>query len=117
MIRDILFLSRDHWEDGWTYGDWRQYIARRPDGALQPCRVSGLPVFLMLLGGFAMFPLMATIFAVLSGVPTDDFVWFRIGVATGVGVTLMLPSIILSMTRWRLMTAVAPRSYNGERHF
>lgn len=113
-IKDWFFLSRDHWQDGWTYGDWRQYVARRPDGALQPCRVSGLPFFMAIIGLFCLFPAICGAIFELQGV---DVYWGRVLWASVAGFLLTIPALILWFGPWTLMTAVAPRSYNGLRHF
>jgi hypothetical protein len=34
-----LCHRRDRWIDGWTYGDWRQWICERPGGETQCARV------------------------------------------------------------------------------
>lgn len=36
-----MFLSNasDRWLDSWTYGDWRQWICKRPCGETQCARI------------------------------------------------------------------------------
>lgn len=113
-IKDWLFLSRDHWKDGWTYGDWTQFVARRPDGSVQPCRVSGLPFFMTIIGVFALFPAICGVIFELQGL---DIYWGRVVWTTTAGFGLLLPALLLWLGPWTLMTAVAPRSYDGLRHF
>lgn len=117
-LRDLLFLIRksDMWLDGWTYGDWRQYISRRADGALQPCRISNIPAFLMLLGVFCLFPVITALIMVLAGAAGDIY-WERLIVVTTVGMLMLGTGGFLSTGPWRLVTAVGPRSYDGYRHF
>lgn len=112
--RDLLFITRDFWKDGWTYGDWRQYIARRRDGALQPCRASGIPIFMMLFGGFGLFPALMGVVFTLQGIQP---IWERIATITGISALVFATGLFLCLSPWTLMTAVGPRSYNGQRHF
>lgn len=46
----FIAQRKDFWEDGWTYGDWRQYTYKRPDGQTQCVRISGIPATVMIVG-------------------------------------------------------------------
>lgn len=118
-MRDWLFITHadDYWLDGFTYGDWRQYVARRPDGSLQPCRVSDLPFFLGMMGFFALFPAIFAVIFLWQGLDPAKIAWERAAVSAVVGIVMMIPLAICWTTPWELMTAVAPRSYDGNRHF
>lgn len=56
-LRDLIFFSHrdDHWMDGWTYGDWRQYLCRRPDGSIQCARYLDGFYLLLLVAWFLPF--------------------------------------------------------------
>lgn len=113
MLKDRWFWSKDHWEDGWTYGDWRQYIARRADGSLQPCRVSQVGVLMfaltMSIAGLALY-IVAVVFAHDQ---SDRLNWAVI-------ISMPIPALVLwavHLSGYCLMAAVGPRSYDGWRHF
>lgn len=111
--RDLWFWSKDHWEDGWTYGDWRQYIARRPDGALQPCKVSE---FMTVRDALCFFLIASALLAVaicLWNDRIDLLIWENIIGALVIGGIGFVPRV----RGYTLMAAVGPRSYDGWRHF
>ena len=118
-MKDWLFITQaeDYWLDSWTYGDWRQYVARRRDGSLQPCRVSGLPGVLAAIGFFLMTPILFACLLHWNGMSSEQLAWGRAIVSFFVGTTLCVPWVICWTTKWEIMTAVAPRSYDGQRHF
>jgi hypothetical protein len=74
------FLNRDRGSDSWTYGDWRQYVCRRGDGALQRARVSALWFFATVL-----LPAFAVAFGCLSWIvhqahlPEPNRGWWAVG--------------------------------------
>ena len=113
MLRDYLFLSKDHWEDRWTYGDWRQFVARRPDGALQPSKHSGAGILFSLIGfAFLALTVGITVTAFWIG-EADQVRWPGVVIFFFVGLLPFIPQ----MLGYSLMTAVASRSYDGLRHF
>ncbi len=118
-IKDWLFITHaDSYNlDSWTYGDWRQYVATRSDGSLQPCRISGLPAVSMMLGCVLMMPIIFALIFYFQGVDPEKLAWGRATGAAIIGFVMTIPWIICWTTPWEVMTAVAPRSYDGMRHF
>lgn len=117
MARRELFLSQrpDHWEDGWTYGDWRQYIARRPDGALQCCRVSGVPFFVAVLGLVLVALAMTGGFVGLQD--PDAVHWPRIIAMGALGTLALTVPLLMHWHGICLMVSVGPRQYEKDGHF
>lgn len=99
--------------DSFRYTDQRQYIAKRDDGALQPCVHSLLPLFMSIIGmTFLALVTMAVLMVPLNQINQDrtGVVIFLATFATGIGAGLLFGD-------HRLMYAVGPKSYDGKRHF
>lgn len=98
--------------DGFTYGEWRQYVAFLPDKTAVCCRYALLPTYLMVIGVVLLsLPLMAAYLA-WNGVSVD---WPRtIGIA-GIGLALLAPWTIMWLTPWRLLVAVSEPMTADER--
>jgi hypothetical protein len=109
----IIIRKRALSLDSFRYTDQRQYLAKRDDGAIQPCVHSLLPLFLSIIG-VTLLSLVSM--AVLMVPPekinqtTTPMVLFISFVMTGIGAGLLFGD-------YRLMYAVGPKSYDGKRRF
>lgn len=113
----ILIRKRALHRDGWTGGNYTQYIADRDDGSKQPCKGSMIP-FVMLMIGLVLLELVACVVFLTPMIDPNvrpitnwDYVYkvTVIGfIATGIGVGLLVGN-------YRLMKAVQWRSYDGKR--
>ena len=115
MARYPLFIVRpgDCWEDGWTYGEWRQYICNRPGGQTQCARVSRLQ-------GLLMIPAMAMI--IIPGffmivLPPEVVAWGRTIPTITIGAILLLVMFIANRKGYVLMRAVGPPNDGDRRVF
>ena len=99
-----LFVHREHLhEDGWTYGDWRQYVAFRANGSAVICRLSELPSYLGMLG----FGLLLVV-AMIVLVPHPEHVrWGRLFVFAFVGFLLLAPGLLNWLSPYRLVVALS----------
>jgi hypothetical protein len=99
--------------DSFRYTDQRQYIAKRDDGALQPCIHSMVPLFLSIIGvTFLSLVAMAVLMVPHDNInhTTTPIVLFIAFVMTGIGSGLLFGD-------YRLMYAVGPKCYDGRRRF
>jgi hypothetical protein len=100
--------------DSFRYTDQRQYIAKRDDGALQPCIHSMVPLFLSIIGvTFLSLVAMAVLMVPhdrINHTTTTPIVLFIAFVMTGIGSGLLFGD-------YRLMYAVGPKCYDGRRRF
>ena len=102
----------DCWEDSWTYGDWRQYICRRPNGALQCAKPSILP---LVVTGLALSVLAMAVMGMVM-LPPEKVAWER-AIPAAVVSALVLILMWFAGRNIILMRAVGPRQYNGRRVF
>lgn len=114
-MRDTLFIVHrsNLWEDSWTYGDWRQYMCKRADGALQCARVSGLP---LIIGALAFLVFGSAVMAMVT-MPSALIAWERAIPAAVFGGLVLTGLIAGRLNGFVLMRAVGPRQYNGRRIF
>lgn len=97
--------------DGWTYGDWRQYVAFLPDGSAICCRIAGWPSGLAMVGFVALsLPLMGLFFA-FNGVPVN---WSRIIATALIGLLALVPWAVTWFTRWRFVVPVSGKMWPDE---
>ena len=110
-----LFLCRhcDMWEDSWTYGDWRQYICRRPDGSLVPARHSTLPV-LAAGAGLALFALACLCSWTGAAHPEMEPRWGLLIAMGSVGAALASLPLGQRLLGLALMRRVGPASRRRE---
>jgi hypothetical protein len=102
----------DMWTDSWTYGDWRQYVCKRPDGALQCARPSSIPSISFMMGvALLSMTAIAAALTIWAGVA---IYWERAMVATVLAGALTSPMLL---KRHRLMLSVGPKQYDGVRVF
>jgi hypothetical protein len=104
MKGSYLIIRREALKvDGWTYGDWRQYVAFLDNGDACCVRISALPFVLAMVGFVALcLPAMALFFW-WQGV---DVAWTRVGVLAFIGFCLLGPEAVLAFTTWRLCVIV-----------
>lgn len=97
--------------DGWTYGDWRQYVAFFPDNSARCCRASTLPMSLAMFGlAFAALPVMA-VFMAYQGVPVA---WPNVICTALAGLAMLVPEVVTWLTPWRLMVPVSKKMMPNE---
>lgn len=101
-------------EDSWTYGDWRQYVCTRRDGALQCARISGFQTFIW-LGAMFIGMLAATVAYVAWNVQESLVFWNRVYAMLGVSAFLLLGCVFFLRGGYYLMHAVGPRQYGDRR--
>jgi len=113
------FFSREGemWRDSWTYGDWRQYICRRPGGQTQCARFSTFPIFGLMIGVALWTILLLTVgFALFVDlghrVNGPLLIWFMV-----VGTLLVLPYILGRLFGVYLMVGVGPMNDGARRVF
>lgn len=109
----IIIRKRALSVDSFRYTDQRQYIAKRDDGALQPCIHSLLPLFMSIIGmTFLALVAMAVLMVPPANInqTTTPIVLFIAFVMTGIGAGLLFGD-------YRLMYAVGPKCYDGRRRF
>ena len=116
-MKDWLFFSRrgDHYADKFTYGDWRQYVAKRPDGSLQCCKVSAVCFVIFITGILALLFTLTGL--LVSWQAPGAPLWGRIVVAGIIGAVFTTFPFVLNRMGWTIMTAVGPRQYDGRRIF
>lgn len=115
-MKYFICKSEDMWLDSWTYGDWRQYVCKRPDGALQCARISTMPASIGTAGALLFFSLVIVLAILLFNVP-DKVAWERASIALSISFSMMLPAINMIYSKHRLMVAVGPKQYDGKRLF
>lgn len=98
-------------QDSFTYGNWRQYIVKRDDGAIQPCKHSMLPFWAGLFG----MVVLAIVAMVVFMIPPSLVKWPNLWVMTFIGFAAATTGLMLQFGTYRLMYAVGPKSYNGRR--
>lgn len=113
--KHFIVRRRDVWEDSWTYGDWRQYVCRRPDGALQCARPSAIPLVFAI--GSVVLSAMASMSAAFAepGSLAGDYAGPV--VATAIASGLAPAALVAFLRKFAFMVAVGPRQYNGRRVF
>lgn len=90
--------------DGFTYGDWRQYVAFLDDGTAICCRISTLPATLAIVG-FALLTMAACgVLMLASGIPV--YSW-RVAGCAFLGFALAGPWAVTWFTDWRLVVPVS----------
>lgn len=105
MNRYLIIKRRALFADGWTYGDWRQYVAWRDDGSACLVRMSNLPLFASLVGVF--FLLAAGCGTWLKVEAPDAIVgWGKLFGYACLGFALVAPLLITWLTQWRLCVIV-----------
>lgn len=90
-------------KDGWTYGDWRQYVHFRPNGRAVLVRVSGWPAGLFLFG---LLLLLALAVPVSLAVWSGGVLWERVFWFAFAGFAMIGPQIVQWATGWRLVVVV-----------
>lgn len=115
MAERFLVRRGEFWSDGWTYGDWHQYVCERPDGSTQCARVSRIPLFMEIFGACAV----AIVLAVLWSGYNDPILIHadRLALAGGIAAFMLGVSAGLRVKGAVLMVAVGPRQYEGKRVF
>lgn len=109
----ILIRKQVLSRDSWTYGDYRQFIAERDDGSLQPCRSSKIPFHLTMFG-FVLLMIVGMIF--LNFTLGDRIVnWGNAYIMTFIGFVSFGVGLGLEIGDYRLMKATGWRSYDGKR--
>lgn len=117
MWYPFLIVRRDQFhEDGWTYGDWRQYIVEFPDGRTRCARLAGGHYILALIAFMfgASFALMMATF------PPEQIAWERAIPVTALCFLYIVALLVFDRMGYRLMKAVGPyndgdrRVYPGE---
>ncbi len=90
--------------DGWTYGDWRQYVAFFPNDTARCVKIAEMPAILAMIGFVLLtLPAMAA-FMAFNGVPVN---WPNVIKTTAVGLVLPLPWAVTWFTKWRLVVPVS----------
>lgn len=109
----FLCKQNDFWQDSWTYGDWRQYMCRRKDGALQAAKLSALTTISAVIG-FCIMVLcaMAVYFFYAHDVPVY---WERLGAFWIAGGLMIMPVIMERNYGLYLMVSVGPKQYTDRR--
>lgn len=104
MKRYIALKRAALFEDGWTYGDWRQYVAWKDKDTAACVRMSRLPFILGLVG--TCLVLVVTM-AVMSVAPVWSLIaWPRTLVMLFVGFAFIGVGLLFSVTKWRLVVVV-----------
>lgn len=116
MAKRFFINAEDRWEDGFTYGEWRQFIVRHADGSTQPARPSRIPLWLFTAG--LLLWLVSVNAAILCLVFDVQLHFVRVYVAFATGILMMIPMVTETITGRRLMTAVGPvNRVEGDRTF
>lgn len=119
-MRNNYFIIRKQAlrEDGWTYGDWRQYVANRDDGSVQCCKHSQLPLLPLIIGICLLEMVALAVFMtpVIQSHPAPLNLGYVYTLSV-VGFTLFGIGAGLYIGDYRLMYAVGPKSFDGKRHF
>lgn len=104
-------------KDSWTGGNYTQYIAKRDDGSLQPCKGSMIPFYLLMIG-LALLEMVALAVFLTPALVTSPppLNWPYIYVVTVIGFLATGIAAGLLLGDYRLMKAVQWRSYDGKRH-
>ena len=100
-----LIIKRDALKrDGWTYGDWAQYVAFRDDGTAACVRMSQLPAIFGMLG----LALVATMtwLCLDPSIPPGAIIWPRAYAMLAVGFAMVGFSLLFTVTRWKLVKVV-----------
>lgn len=102
-----MFVKRDQMKvDGFTYGEWRQYVAFLDDAERSAycVRFSGLPPIMGVIGfTLSMVPLMAAYLA-FEGVEVN---WPYAFTMLGISSILMIPLLLRLVTSYRLVVKVS----------
>lgn len=105
--------------DSFTFGNFRQYIAKRDDGALQPVRLSQWPlVFLMI--GLVLLELVAMcvfLTPALVDNPPPITNWGYVYTLTAIGFFSLGLSFSVYFGPYRMVIPVGPKVYDGRRRF
>jgi hypothetical protein len=106
-------------EDSFTFGNWRQYIAKRDDGALQPVRKTMIPGVLVCIGlcllelvGLAVF-----LTPVLVEHPRPITNWDYVYTLTFLGFMCFGVGMGLIYGEYKMVVPVGPKVYDGRRRF
>lgn len=104
MIRRF-YVRRDQLkEDGWTYGDWRQYVAWHDDDSPSIVRLSSAPIRFAIVGFVAIATALP---AIMVGLERPEAVDLTRTMALAVlGLMLLCPLLVQIMTPWRLVVVV-----------
>lgn len=90
--------------DGWTYGDWRQYVAFLDNDEAVCVRHSDLTLFLAMIG---LVLLALAGFCVWVWASMDmPLLWGRLAALTLIGFVLIGPERVRWLTPWRLVVVV-----------
>lgn len=107
----LIIHKRALSEDSWTYGDWRQYIARRDNGGLQCCRISILPLFATVIpAAFLLLVAMAVLIGNMSVANLNPLPVLIAFMVLGLGAALQFGD-------YRLAVPVGPVCFDGRRRF
>lgn len=102
--------------DGFTYGDWRQYVAFFPDNSARCCRVSSLPATIAMVGMLFFLMAVCGVLVALGAEGTlANIIWPRVLWTAAIGLMLWIPWAITWFTPWRLMVTVSERMMPDER--
>lgn len=104
-----LIPKRDLNLDGWTYGEWTQYVAFLGDDSAQCCRRAQLPTLLSMLGCF-LFAIVL-LCRVFFG-PFGTAGWFLLWTA-GAMQSLIAVEILTGSLWMRMLGPVCPRMDDG----
>lgn len=102
MTRYLIIKRTALKEDGWAYGDWRQYVAFRDDGSAACVRMSSLPATLGLVG---LFVAMCLSVAMLTW-PPGTIAWGRAWASLSLALSMVGVWSLFTMTQWRLVVIV-----------
>lgn len=106
MNRYLIIKRKALFEDGWTYGDWRQYVAWRDDGTASCVRMSRLPGYLSLLGVCLLSLAATVVFADWSTGGLLPLAWGRLFWLTFAGFAALGLAGWFTVTPWRLTVIV-----------
>lgn len=93
-------------EDGWTYGEWRQFVAYLDNGQAVCCRHARWPFYAFLSGLLLLATIAVATWANhTQGVP---LYWGRVYWAAVLAFALTGPQLLFSLTGWRCVARVGP---------
>lgn len=112
-MTDYLIVKRGQLKvDGWTGGDWRQYVAFLDDKSAYCVRHSGLTGTVFFIGIALLLMAGMGVFIAWNG--QVEVYWERvIGIAV-IGAVLLLPALITWLTPWRLVVKVSDKMLPDE---
>lgn len=115
----VIIHKRALSTDSFTFGNWRQYIAARDDGSLQPVRMSQWPLVLLMIGLVLLELVAMAVFLTpaISTVPHPITNWGYVYTMTMIGFISLGIALGLYFGEYKMVIPVGPKVYDGRRRF